>query len=68
MFCIMKNISCSNKGNVHLFTITLFIIVPMLSILLQLFFKKVFNFHVKFDGAIICKVSLILFFFIVLQF
>jgi hypothetical protein len=36
----MKNISYSNKGDVHLFTIASSIIVSMLSTSLQNFFEK----------------------------
>jgi hypothetical protein len=63
-FCIMKNISYNNKGDV--LTITSSIIVLVLLVSLQKMLEEVFNFHVKLNYAITCKVNLILFFFIVL--
>jgi hypothetical protein len=53
----MKNIAYSNKGDVRLLTIVSSIIVPLLSISLQIFLKEVFNFHIKHDCAITHKVS-----------
>jgi hypothetical protein len=55
----MKNIACSNKGGVCLFTITLSIIILVLSASLQKNLKEVFNLHIKPHYAIACKVSFI---------
>jgi len=62
----MKNIVYSNNGNVHLLVIASSIIIPMLLASLQKKLKEVFNLHIKPNCTIICKVNLILFFFIVL--
>jgi hypothetical protein len=63
-FCIMKNISYNNKGDV--LTIASSITVLVLLVSLQKMLEEVFNFHVKLNYAITRKVNLILFFFIVL--
>ncbi len=64
-FCIVKNIACSNKGDVFMLTIVSSIIVPVLSASLQKNLKEVYNLHIKLDCTINHKVSFIIFFFIV---
>ncbi len=67
-FCIVKNIAYNTNSDVHLLTITLPIIVPMLSTSLQKKLKEVFNSHIKLACAITHKFNLILLFFIVLYY
>jgi hypothetical protein len=58
---------CNNKSDACLLTIASSIIVLVLLLLVQKKLKEVFNFYVKLDGAITHKVSLLLFYFIILQ-
>jgi hypothetical protein len=62
----MKNIACSNKGNMHMLTIASSIIVFVLSTSLQFFLEEVLNLYNKFNFAITHKVNFILLFFIIL--